>query len=50
MANEIEGQHVLQLGEEDLNMHVSMKAICRSYYSLHFEFNKIDSYVQSKTS
>ena len=49
-ASEIEGQHVLQLGEEGLNTLVSVEAICHSYHSLHFEFNKLDSYVQSKTS
>ena len=43
MPNEIGGQHVLQLGEEDFNKHVSVEAIRHSYHSLHFEFNKIDS-------
>ena len=43
MANEIGGQHVLQLGEEDFNKHVSVEAIRHSYHSLYFEFNKIDS-------
>ena len=43
MPNEIGGQRVLQLGEEDFNKHVSVEAIRHSYHSLHFEFNKIDS-------
>ena len=43
MANEIGGQHVLQLGEEDFNKHVSVEAIRHSYHSLHFEFNKVES-------
>ena len=34
MANEIGGQHVLQLGEEDFNKHVSVEAIRHSYHSL----------------
>ena len=42
MANEIGGQHVLQLGEEDFNKHLNVEAIRHSYHSLHFEFNKID--------
>ena len=43
MANQIGGQHVLQLGEEDFNKHVSVEAIRHSYHSLHFEFNKVES-------
>ena len=43
MANEIGGQHVLQLGEEDFTKHVSVEAIRHSYHSLHFEFNKVES-------
>ena len=43
MANEIGGQHVIQVGEEDFNKHVSLEAISHSYHSLHFQFNKIDS-------
>ena len=43
MANEIGGQHVPQLGEEDFKTHGSVEAIRHSYHSLHFEFIKIDS-------
>ena len=43
MANEIGGQHVPQLGEEEFKTHVSVEAIQHSYHSLHFEFIKIDS-------
>ena len=43
MANEIGGQHVPQLGEEDFKTHGSAEAIRHSYHSLHFEFIKIDS-------
>ena len=43
MANEIGGQHVLQLGEEDFSKDVSVEAIRHSYHSLHFEFNKVES-------
>ena len=43
MANEIGGQHVLQLGEEDFNKDLSVEAIRHSYHSLHFEFNKVES-------
>ena len=43
MANEIGGQHVPQLGEEDFKTHGSVEAILHSYHSLHFEFIKIDS-------
>ena len=42
MANEIGGQHVPQLGEEDFKTQ-SVEAIRHSYHSLHFEFIKIDS-------
>ena len=42
MANEIGGQHVLQLDEEDFNMHLSVDAIRHSHRSLHFKLNKID--------
>ncbi|PFX12946.1 putative RNA-directed DNA polymerase from transposon BS [Stylophora pistillata] len=45
MANEIGGKHVLQLGKEDFNTHLSVEAIRHSYHSLHFRFNKIDSRV-----
>ena len=45
MANEIDGQHVIQLDREDFNKHVSLEAISHSYHSLHFQFNKIDSRV-----
>ena len=43
MANEIGGQHIIQLGKEDVNTHVSVETICHSYHSLQFQFNKIDS-------
>ena len=43
MANDIGGQHVIQLGEEDFNTHVGLEAIPHSYHSHHFQFNKIDS-------
>ena len=43
MANEIGGQHVPQLGEEDFKTHGSVEAILHSYHSLQFEFIKIDS-------
>lgn len=43
MANEIGGQHVLQIGEEDFNKHVRVEVIRHSYHSLHFEFNKVES-------
>ena len=43
MANEIGGQHVIQLGAEDFNTHVSVEAIRHSYHSLQFQLNKIDS-------
>ena len=43
MANEIGGQHALQLGKEDFNTHLSVESIRHSYHSLHFQFNKIDS-------
>lgn len=36
MANEIGGKHVLQLGEEDFNTHLSVEAIRQSYHSLNF--------------
>ena len=42
MANEIGGQHVPQLGEEDFKTQ-SVEAIRHSYHSLHFEFIKMDS-------
>lgn len=38
MANEIGGKHVLQLGEEDFNTHLSVEAIRQSYHSLNFNW------------
>lgn len=38
MANEIGGQHVIQVGEEDFNKHVSLEAISHSYHTA-FTFN-----------
>lgn len=38
MANEIGGKHVLQLGEEDFNTHLSVEAIRQSHHSLNFNW------------
>jgi len=40
MANDIGGQHVLKLTEEDFNNHQSVKAIRRAFYDSHFQFEK----------
>jgi len=40
MANDIGGQHVLKLTEQDFNNHQSVKAIRRAFYDSHFQFEK----------
>ena len=40
MANDIGGQHVLKLTEQDFNNHQSVKAIRHTFYDSQFQFEK----------